>query len=61
MWSWYRNSKSYTVWMLPPSEFSIGSTARSAAHCVSAWKATSNCSHGMASHPGQALLAAISE
>ena len=31
-------SRSKTVWMEPPTLFSMGSTAVSASHCVSAWK-----------------------
>jgi hypothetical protein len=46
--------------MEPPTLFSMGSTAVSASHCVSAWNATSNCSHGSGSAPGQALRAALS-
>lgn len=46
---------------LPPREFSIGRQARSAIHCDSAWKATSNCSQGSGSYPGQATSAAPSE
>jgi len=48
------------VWIDPPTEFSIGSTARSASHWLSAWKATSNCSHGSGSPSGTALSAAPS-
>uniref|UniRef100_A0A0A9E8Y5 Uncharacterized protein n=1 Tax=Arundo donax TaxID=35708 RepID=A0A0A9E8Y5_ARUDO len=46
--------------MLPPSEFSTGSTARSAIHSSTAWNATSNWSQGMASQPGYAFPAAFS-
>lgn len=53
-------SRSKTVWMDPPTEFSMGSTAVSAIHCVRAWKATSNCSQGRGSELGQALRAALS-
>jgi hypothetical protein len=46
--------------MDPPSEFSIGSTARSACHWLSASNAVSNCSHGSGWQPGTALRAAPS-
>ena len=38
----------------------MGSTARSARHWLSAWKADSNCSHGSGWQPGTALPAAPS-
>ena len=53
-------SRSYTAWMDPPSEFSIGSTARPACPWLSASNAVSNCSHGSSSLPGTARSAAPS-
>ena len=46
--------------MLPPSEFSNGSTARSAFHCSVASNAFSNCSQGHGSQFGYAVSAAAS-
>jgi len=48
-------------WIEPPREFSTGKTARSAIQSSTAWNATSNWSHGMASQFGYAFPAAASE